>query len=176
MLNFTHVKIDDTMIFCFYIFFFSSHNFEIEWKKAGNHRENRWHNEFQISFRGIVSSALKKKKCDLTGGTKKSEMSGARLCSLVAELGYEGAGKLDPDSFEWPFQYDDARPILDWICSSLRPSNVLSLAELSLCVFFSILILDSHPFSFDSSNVSLLNVFFFFSWLGLNSSWFFWIR
>uniref|UniRef100_A0A1J3J0K6 HAUS augmin-like complex subunit 3 n=2 Tax=Noccaea caerulescens TaxID=107243 RepID=A0A1J3J0K6_NOCCA len=59
-------------------------------------------------------------------------MSGARLCSLVAELGYEGAGKLDPDSFEWPFQYDDARPILDWICSSLRPSNVLSLAELSL--------------------------------------------
>ncbi|EFH40161.1 hypothetical protein ARALYDRAFT_494914 [Arabidopsis lyrata subsp. lyrata] len=59
-------------------------------------------------------------------------MSSARLCSLVAELGYEGAGKLDPDSFEWPFQYDDARPILDWICSSLRPSNVLSLAELSL--------------------------------------------
>ncbi|CAN8265666.1 unnamed protein product [Cochlearia groenlandica] len=59
-------------------------------------------------------------------------MSGARLCSLVAELGYEGAGKLDTDSFEWPFQYDDARPILDWICSSLRPSNVLSLAELSL--------------------------------------------
>lgn len=59
-------------------------------------------------------------------------MSGARLCSLVAELGYEGAGKLDPDSFEWPFQYEDARPILDWICSSLRPSNVLSLSELSL--------------------------------------------
>ncbi|KAG7533391.1 HAUS augmin-like complex subunit 3 N-terminal [Arabidopsis thaliana x Arabidopsis arenosa] len=59
-------------------------------------------------------------------------MSSARLCSLVAELGYEGAGKLDPDSFEWPFQYDDARPILDWICSSLRPSNVLSLPELSL--------------------------------------------
>ncbi|KAF8105646.1 hypothetical protein N665_0157s0213 [Sinapis alba] len=59
-------------------------------------------------------------------------MSGARLCSLVSELGYEGAGKLDPDSFEWPFQYDDARPILDWICSSLRPSNVLSHPELSL--------------------------------------------
>ncbi|XP_021907436.1 AUGMIN subunit 3-like [Carica papaya] len=58
-------------------------------------------------------------------------MSGARLCSLLGELGYEGADKLDPDSFEWPFQYDDARPILDWICSSLRPSNVLSLSELS---------------------------------------------
>ncbi|VVA33628.1 PREDICTED: HAUS augmin complex [Prunus dulcis] len=58
-------------------------------------------------------------------------MSGATLCALLGELGYEGAGALDPDSFEWPFQYDDARPILDWICSSLRPSNVLSLPELS---------------------------------------------
>lgn len=50
---------------------------------------------------------------------------------LLAELGYEGADALDPDSFEWPFQYEDARPILDWICSSLRPSNVLSLSEVS---------------------------------------------
>ncbi|KAB2636636.1 hypothetical protein D8674_027170 [Pyrus ussuriensis x Pyrus communis] len=58
-------------------------------------------------------------------------MSRATLCTLLGELGYEGADALDPDSFEWPFQYDDARPILDWICSSLRPSNVLSLAVLS---------------------------------------------
>ncbi|KAJ4730336.1 AUGMIN subunit 3 [Melia azedarach] len=58
-------------------------------------------------------------------------MSGARLCALLSELGYEGADTLDPDSFEWPFQYDDAQTILDWICSSLRPSNVLSLSELS---------------------------------------------
>ncbi|GAV70749.1 hypothetical protein CFOL_v3_14247 [Cephalotus follicularis] len=58
-------------------------------------------------------------------------MSGARLCALLGELGYQGANTLDPDSFEWPFQYDDARPILDWICSSLRPSNVLSLSDLS---------------------------------------------
>lgn len=58
-------------------------------------------------------------------------MSGARLRGLLAELGYEGADALDPDSFEWPFQYEDARPILDWICSSLRPSNVLSLSEVS---------------------------------------------
>ncbi|KAG4192497.1 hypothetical protein ERO13_A07G159500v2 [Gossypium hirsutum] len=59
-------------------------------------------------------------------------MSGARLCTLLADLGYEGAEKLDPDSFEWPFQYDDTRTILDWICSSLCPSNVLSLSQLSL--------------------------------------------
>ncbi|XP_022156083.1 AUGMIN subunit 3 isoform X1 [Momordica charantia] len=58
-------------------------------------------------------------------------MSGPRLCSLLADLGYEGAHALDPDSFEWPFQYDEARSILDWICSSLRPSNVLSPSELS---------------------------------------------
>ncbi|KAF8014689.1 hypothetical protein BT93_H0486 [Corymbia citriodora subsp. variegata] len=58
-------------------------------------------------------------------------MSGARLCALLGELGYDGADSLDPDSFEWPFQYDDARPILDWICTNLRPSNVLSLSELS---------------------------------------------
>ncbi|KAL8213967.1 hypothetical protein R6Q57_003416 [Mikania cordata] len=58
-------------------------------------------------------------------------MSGARLCSLLGELGFEGHATLDPDSFEWPFQYEDARPILDWLCSSLRPSNVLSASELS---------------------------------------------
>ncbi|KAK2634184.1 hypothetical protein Ddye_028976 [Dipteronia dyeriana] len=57
-------------------------------------------------------------------------MSGTRLCSLLSELGYEGADALDPNSFEWPFQYDDARPILDWTCSSLRPSNILSLSDL----------------------------------------------
>lgn len=57
--------------------------------------------------------------------------SGARLCALLGELGYEGHQSLDPDSFEWPFQYEDARPILDWLCSSLRPSNVLSPSEVS---------------------------------------------
>ncbi|KAJ4969875.1 hypothetical protein NE237_002974 [Protea cynaroides] len=58
-------------------------------------------------------------------------MSGARLCGLLSELGYEGHGVLDPDSFEWPFQYEEARPLLEWICSSLRPTNVLSAAEVS---------------------------------------------
>nr|GEV31014.1 augmin subunit 3 [Tanacetum cinerariifolium] len=57
-------------------------------------------------------------------------MSGGQLCGLLGELGYEGHKSLDPDSFEWPFQYEDARPILDWLCSSLRPSNVLTASEL----------------------------------------------
>ncbi|GAB4841508.1 hypothetical protein Ancab_022224 [Ancistrocladus abbreviatus] len=59
-------------------------------------------------------------------------MSGAKFCALLGELGYAGRGSLDPDNFEWSFQYDDARPILEWICSSLIPSNVLSLSEPSL--------------------------------------------
>ncbi|KAK3001866.1 hypothetical protein RJ639_022135 [Escallonia herrerae] len=33
-------------------------------------------------------------------------MSGARLCALLGELGYEGHAALDTDSFEWPFQYE----------------------------------------------------------------------
>ena len=56
-------------------------------------------------------------------------MSGARLCALLGELGFEGHEALDPDSFEWPFK--DARPILDWLCSNLLPSNVLSPAEVA---------------------------------------------
>ncbi|KAJ1440455.1 HAUS augmin-like complex subunit 3, N-terminal [Sesbania bispinosa] len=47
-------------------------------------------------------------------------MSGGRLCALLGELGYEGTETLDPDSFEWPFQYEDTRPILNWICSTLQ--------------------------------------------------------
>lgn len=58
-------------------------------------------------------------------------MSGAKLCALLRELGHEGHEAFDPDSFEWPFQKEDARPILDWLCSSLRPSNVLSASEVS---------------------------------------------
>lgn len=58
--------------------------------------------------------------------------SGAKLCSVLGELGFQGHGNLDPDSFEWPFQYEEARPLLDWIASSLRPSNVLSPSEVYL--------------------------------------------
>ncbi|MQL96642.1 hypothetical protein Taro_029324 [Colocasia esculenta] len=62
-----------------------------------------------------------------------AEMSGTRLCCLLEELGFDGGHgqPLDPDSFEWPFQCEEARPVLEWICSTLRPSNVLSPAELS---------------------------------------------
>lgn len=56
-------------------------------------------------------------------------MSGARLCNLLVDLGYDDWQSLDPDSFEWPFQYEDTRPLLHWLCSNLRPSNVLSLPE-----------------------------------------------
>lgn len=78
-------------------------------------------------------------------------MSGAKLFQLLGDLGYEGYKSLDPDSFEWPFQYDDARPILDWICSSLRSSNVLSPSEVTQYVFFvSVIKFHAMPFSFCS--------------------------
>ncbi|KAJ3669867.1 hypothetical protein LUZ60_010191 [Juncus effusus] len=72
------------------------------------------------------------KSCSITARSTETNtaMSGARLCALLDELGFEDAS-LDSDSFEWPFQYEEARPLLDWICSSLRPSNVLSVSELS---------------------------------------------
>ncbi|KAK1398083.1 AUGMIN subunit 3 [Heracleum sosnowskyi] len=57
-------------------------------------------------------------------------MSGAQLCELLRELGYE-EGSLDPDSLEWPFQDEEARPILNWLCYSLLPSNVLSPSQLN---------------------------------------------
>lgn len=86
---------------------------------------------------------------------KEREMSGGRLCGVLGELGYQGHESLDPDSFEWPFQYEEARPLLDWICSSLRPANVLSPTELSQSV---LLISSIHIASSSSSS------FFFHQW------------
>ncbi|KAH9564012.1 hypothetical protein CY35_04G002800 [Sphagnum magellanicum] len=57
-------------------------------------------------------------------------MSGARLCATLADLGYEGWQLLDADSFEWPFQYEETRPLLNFLCTNLRPSNALTLPEL----------------------------------------------
>ncbi|KAG9446559.1 hypothetical protein H6P81_012687 [Aristolochia fimbriata] len=58
-------------------------------------------------------------------------MSATRLCALLGELGFEGHESLSPDSFEWPFQIEETRPMLAWICSNLRPANVLTPAEIS---------------------------------------------
>ncbi|KAJ1258347.1 hypothetical protein BS78_10G068300 [Paspalum vaginatum] len=58
-------------------------------------------------------------------------MSGAALCAALTELGFDGEDPLDADALEWPFQYEEARPLLTWICSCLRPSNVLSPSHLA---------------------------------------------
>ncbi|KAG8077128.1 hypothetical protein GUJ93_ZPchr0006g41739 [Zizania palustris] len=58
-------------------------------------------------------------------------MSGAALCAALTELGFDGEDPLDADALEWPFQYEEARPLLAWICSFLRPSNVLSPSHLA---------------------------------------------
>lgn len=61
----------------------------------------------------------------------REEMSGAALCAALTELGFDGEDPLDADALEWPFQYEEARPLLAWICSCLRPSNVLSPSHLA---------------------------------------------
>ncbi|MFS8022288.1 putative tubulin binding cofactor A [Helianthus anomalus] len=48
-------------------------------------------------------------------------MSGARLCSLLGELGYEGHRTIYPDSFEWPFQYEEDAHL------SQKPTNYMFL-------------------------------------------------
>lgn len=62
---------------------------------------------------------------------RRARMSGAALCAALTELGFDGEDPLDADALEWPFQYEEARPLLAWICSCLRPSNVLSPSHLA---------------------------------------------
>ncbi|TVU12268.1 hypothetical protein EJB05_45903, partial [Eragrostis curvula] len=64
-------------------------------------------------------------------GSQAANMSGAALCAALTELGFDGEDPLDADALEWPFQYEEARPLLAWICSCLRPSNVLSPSHLA---------------------------------------------
>ncbi|GBG65152.1 hypothetical protein CBR_g49514 [Chara braunii] len=56
-------------------------------------------------------------------------MSAEKLCNVLEEMGY-GDGHLDPDSFEWPFQYEETRPLMEWMCNHLRVTNVLAVQEL----------------------------------------------
>jgi HAUS augmin-like complex subunit 3 len=57
-------------------------------------------------------------------------MSGHRLAALLEELGY--GSRLDPDGLDWPFQYEDTRPLMEWICSNVSAANVLTQQEVSL--------------------------------------------
>ncbi|CAM6084995.1 unnamed protein product [Calypogeia fissa] len=83
-----------------------------------------------------------------------SDMIGARLCNLLGDLGYERWQLLDPDSFEWPLQYEETRPLLDWLCSNLRPNNVLAVSEITqyneLCEEGKVLAGEDLDFAFDS--------------------------
>lgn len=51
-------------------------------------------------------------------------MSAIELVHVLAALGMKVP--LNAASFEWPFDVQEARPLLEWLCSSLRPSNVVS--------------------------------------------------
>lgn len=42
----------------------------------------------------------------------------------LTKLGFDGEDLLDVDVLEWPFQYEEARPLPACFCSCLRPSNL----------------------------------------------------
>ncbi|RHN71184.1 putative HAUS augmin-like complex subunit 3 [Medicago truncatula] len=77
--------------------------------------------------------------------------------NLETKSGYEGtksgSDSLDPDRFKWPFHYEDTQPILHWICSTFRPSNSISLSEISqfvtLFIFFNFCYLHSRFLDLD---------------------------
>ncbi|RWV95604.1 hypothetical protein BHE74_00034087 [Ensete ventricosum] len=95
-------------------------------------------------------------------------MSGGRLCAVLGQLGFDAQDALDPDSFEWPFQYEEVRPLLDWICSSLRPSNVLSPSELSQynLLLLLLFLLSSRYLSWNEGKLGI-TVLKKFQWFGL---------
>ncbi|KAL5206717.1 hypothetical protein ABZP36_034926 [Zizania latifolia] len=58
-------------------------------------------------------------------------MSGTTLWAALIELGFDGKDPLATDTLEWPFQYEEAHPLLVWIYSFLHPSNILSPSHLA---------------------------------------------
>uniref|UniRef100_J3MJ28 HAUS augmin-like complex subunit 3 N-terminal domain-containing protein n=1 Tax=Oryza brachyantha TaxID=4533 RepID=J3MJ28_ORYBR len=60
-------------------------------------------------------------------------MSATQLCDALSAAGFDGDGPLHPDSLEWPvLPGGDAHRLLAWVCSRLRPANVLSATDLML--------------------------------------------
>eukprot|EP00761_Pharyngomonas_kirbyi_P007998 gb/GECH01008009.1/.p1 GENE.gb/GECH01008009.1/~~gb/GECH01008009.1/.p1 ORF type:complete len:240 (+),score=88.31 gb/GECH01008009.1/:1-720(+) len=55
---------------------------------------------------------------------------GKRLCDALERLGYPNVPS--PDALDWCFDYEEIRPLIEWICSSLTPDNVLSPQELEI--------------------------------------------
>lgn len=57
-------------------------------------------------------------------------MGGHHLAELLEELGY--GSRLDPTGLDWPFQYEDTRPLMEWMCANLSAANVQTQQEVAL--------------------------------------------
>ncbi|XP_057375585.1 HAUS augmin-like complex subunit 3 [Daphnia carinata] len=55
---------------------------------------------------------------------------GKSLFQKLSEFRYPTINKYNPSSFDWLFDIEEALPFLDWLCSNVKPSNLLSSAEL----------------------------------------------
>lgn len=55
---------------------------------------------------------------------------GKTLFEKLSEFRYPTINKYSPSSFDWLFDIEEALPFLEWFCSSVQPSNLLTSAEL----------------------------------------------
>ena len=57
-------------------------------------------------------------------------MGGDDVAALLEDLGY--GSRLDPNGLDWPFQYEDTRPVMEWMCANVSAANVLTQQEVAL--------------------------------------------
>lgn len=55
---------------------------------------------------------------------------GGSLFEKLSQLKYPNVNKFNPSSFDWLFDNEDALPFLDWFCSSVQSSNLVTDSEL----------------------------------------------
>lgn len=55
---------------------------------------------------------------------------GKTLFEKLSEFRYPTINKYSPSSFDWLFDIEEALPFLEWFCSCVQPSNLLTSAEL----------------------------------------------
>ena len=67
-------------------------------------------------------------------------LKGSILFDKLCELKYPEIHKFNPTSIDWLFDNEDSLYFLNWFCSAVQPSNLLSNSELHGLVFFIFLI------------------------------------
>lgn len=55
---------------------------------------------------------------------------GKALFQKLSEIRYPTINKYSPSSFDWVFDIEEAFTFLDWLCSCVQPSNLLTSVEL----------------------------------------------